>query len=104
MRGRQVLWQVEVPYALPLFLSGLRSALLQVIATATIAAIVGLDGLGRFIIDGLAVSDYAQSRRVARSRRPARRSRSRCCSPLLQRRVVSPGPAPGALSVGSRKR
>lgn len=57
----QVLRQVEIPCALPLMLSGLRSALLQVVATATIAAYVGLGGLGRFIIDGLAVQDYAQT-------------------------------------------
>lgn len=57
----QVLRRVEIPCALPLMLSGLRSALLQVVATATIAAYVGLGGLGRFIIDGLAVQDYAQT-------------------------------------------
>ena len=46
--------QVEVPCALPLLLSGLRCATLQVIATATIAASVSLGGLGRYLIDGLA--------------------------------------------------
>ena len=46
MTGRQVLWQVEVPNAFPLMMSGLRSATLQVIATATIGAYVGLGGLG----------------------------------------------------------
>lgn len=60
MRGWQVLFRVEVPCALPLIFSGLRSALLQVVATATIAATVGLGGLGRFLIDGLAVRDYPQ--------------------------------------------
>lgn len=58
MRGRQVLWQVEVPCALPLIASGLRSAALQVIATATLAASVSLGGLGRFLIDGIQVRDY----------------------------------------------
>jgi osmoprotectant transport system permease protein len=43
-----------------MILAGVRSALLQVIATATIAAYIGLGGLGRFIIDGFAVSDDAQ--------------------------------------------
>ena len=52
--------EVEVPCALPLMLSGVRSATLQVIATATIAASVSLGGLGRYLIDGLAVRDYAQ--------------------------------------------
>jgi osmoprotectant transport system permease protein len=60
MRGREVLWQVEVPCALPLIASGLRSAALQVVATATLAATVGLGGLGRYLIDGLSVRDYAQ--------------------------------------------
>ena len=60
MRPVQVLREVEVPCALPLMLSGVRSATLQVIATATIAASVSLGGLGRYLIDGLAVRDYAQ--------------------------------------------
>lgn len=60
MRPSQVLWQVEVPCALPLVLSGARAATLQVIATATIAAAVSLGGLGRYLIDGLAVRDYPQ--------------------------------------------
>ncbi|MGD8148844.1 ABC transporter permease [Ornithinimicrobium sp. Y1694] len=58
MTGSQVLWQVEVPAALPLLLSGIRSAMLQIIATATIAAIVGVGGLGRFLIDGQASRRY----------------------------------------------
>lgn len=52
MRGSSVLWKVELPNALPLILGGIRSATLQVIATATIAAYVALGGLGRFVIDG----------------------------------------------------
>ncbi|MDQ2757755.1 MAG: ABC transporter permease [Actinomycetota bacterium] len=60
MRGLEVLRKVEVPNALPLMFSGLRSAFLQVIATATIAATAGLGGLGRFLIDGLSVRDYTQ--------------------------------------------
>jgi osmoprotectant transport system permease protein len=60
MRGHEVLFKVELPCALPLISSGLRSAALQVVATATLAAAVGLGGLGRFLLDGLAVRDYAQ--------------------------------------------
>lgn len=60
MTGRQVLLGVELPNALPLIFSGLRSATLQVIATATIASYVTLGGLGRFIYDGLAQHDYPQ--------------------------------------------
>lgn len=54
----QVLTKVEVPCALPLALSGVRSAMLQIIGTATIAAVVGLGGLGRFLIDGQASRQY----------------------------------------------
>lgn len=58
MTGSQVLLQVRIPVALPLMVAGLRSAVLQVVATATIAAFVNLGGIGRFIFDGLAVRDY----------------------------------------------
>lgn len=61
MGGLQRLLRVELPNAVPLLLSGLRSAVLQVVATATIAAYVGLGGLGRYLIDGLATGDYAQT-------------------------------------------
>lgn len=60
MTGNQVLFRVETPCALPLVLSGVRSAMLQVISTATIAAYVSLGGLGRFVIDGQASRDYPQ--------------------------------------------
>ena len=60
MTGSQVLFGVEMPCALPLIFSGMRSAMLQIIATATIAAIVGLGGLGRYLIDGQATQDYAE--------------------------------------------
>ncbi|VEB97170.1 Putative osmoprotectant uptake system permease protein yehW [Cedecea lapagei] len=56
----QVLTQVELPCATPLILSGIRSATLQIISTATIAAYVSLGGLGRLIIDGRAANDFAQ--------------------------------------------
>jgi len=54
MTERQVLWQVELPMALPLVWSGIRSATLQLVATATIAAYVAIGGLGRYVIDGFA--------------------------------------------------
>ena len=60
MTGLGVLRKVELPCALPLVFSGVRSAALQVVATATIGAIAGLGGLGRFLIDGLHVNDYSQ--------------------------------------------
>lgn len=57
----QVLTRVEVPLALPLILGGVRSAVLQVVSTATVAAYIGLGGLGRYLIDGIAVRDYPQT-------------------------------------------
>lgn len=54
----QIVTRVEVPLAGPLLVGGLRSAMLQVIATATLSAYLGLGGLGRFIFDGQAVRDY----------------------------------------------
>ena len=54
MTGGQVLRKVELPIALPLILSGVRSAVLQVIATATIAGFLPfLGGLGYQIFQGL---------------------------------------------------
>ena len=58
MTSWQQVTRVQVPIALPLILVGLRTATIFVVATATIAAYVGLGGLGRFIIDGLASYDY----------------------------------------------
>ena len=58
MTGRQVLFGVELPCALPLLISGFRSATLQVIGTATIAAYISLGGLGAFLSEGLNIGDY----------------------------------------------
>jgi osmoprotectant transport system permease protein len=58
MAETRILLQVEVPVALPLILGGLRSAAIQIVSTATIAAYVSLGGLGRYIIDGLYQRDY----------------------------------------------
>ncbi|MFE6735867.1 ABC transporter permease [Microbacterium sp. NPDC057650] len=49
----QLLWKVEVPLGMPLLIAGLRSAVLQIIATVTIAAYIGLGGLGAPIIQGI---------------------------------------------------
>ena len=56
----QVLTRVELPLGLPLVIGGVRSAALQVIATWTIAAILPVGGLGRYIFDGLPVQNYAE--------------------------------------------
>lgn len=60
MSSGQIVGLVEWPLALPLTISGIRSATLQVVATATIAAYVSGGGLGQFIITGLATQDYPQ--------------------------------------------
>jgi osmoprotectant transport system permease protein len=57
MTGAQLLRRVEVPLALPLVAAGLRTAAVQVVATATLAAYVGGGGLGRFIADGFGRGD-----------------------------------------------
>ena len=54
----QILWKVEVPLGLPLIIGGLRSAMLQAIATWTVAAILPLGGLGRYLFDAIPVRDY----------------------------------------------
>jgi osmoprotectant transport system permease protein len=60
MTEAQIAWRVEVPIALPIIIGGLRNASLQVVSTATIAAYVGLGGLGRYLFDGLATLQYDQ--------------------------------------------
>ncbi|MGW1410024.1 ABC transporter permease [Streptomyces sp. NPDC002403] len=52
MSGRQLFLRVELPLAYPMIMTGLRSAAVQVVATATIAAMVGQGGLGRIITAG----------------------------------------------------
>lgn len=57
---RQILLRVQFPCALPLLISGVRSSTLQIISTATIAAYLGLQGLGRFILDGRATANFSE--------------------------------------------
>lgn len=54
MTAMQMLRRVEIPLALPVILAGVRTAAVQVVATATLGAVFGTGGLGRFIIDGIA--------------------------------------------------
>jgi osmoprotectant transport system permease protein len=58
MGEMRVLLRVEVPNALPLILGGVRTATLQVVATATVAAYASLGGLGRYLIDGIKVRQF----------------------------------------------
>lgn len=56
----QILTKVEIPLGLPLLIGGLRAAALQVVATVTLAAYIGLGGLGLYIIKGLALRQFDQ--------------------------------------------
>jgi osmoprotectant transport system permease protein len=60
MSGGQLLFRVELPLAYPLLMTGVRSAAVQVVATATLAAMVGGGGLGRIITAGFNTYDTAQ--------------------------------------------
>ena len=57
MSGRQVLRRLELPLAAPLIVAGLRTAAVEVVATATLGAVFAWGGLGRFIVDGYALGD-----------------------------------------------
>jgi osmoprotectant transport system permease protein len=58
MRERALLLRVELPIALPLIMAGIRTSAVNVVATATLAALVAWGGLGRFIVDGFGLQDY----------------------------------------------
>jgi osmoprotectant transport system permease protein len=60
MSDGHVLSRIEIPLGVPLILAGLRTAAVQVVATATLGAVVGGGGLGRFIIDGFATGNDPQ--------------------------------------------
>lgn len=60
MTGPRILGRVELPVATPLVMAGIRTAGVQVVATATLAAVVAWGGLGRYIVDGLAQKDTVQ--------------------------------------------
>ena len=57
---REVLTSVEIPLSMPLIVEGVRIAFVQVIATATLGALVAWGGLGRFIVDGFAQQDVGE--------------------------------------------
>lgn len=60
MSGLQVFRRVELPLAMPLVMAGIRIATVQVVATATIAALVGAGGLGRLVTDGLSSQNQGE--------------------------------------------
>ena len=60
MTDGQILRRLELPLSVPLILAGLRTSAVQVVATATLAALIGWGGLGRYIIDGFATGDRVE--------------------------------------------
>lgn len=58
LRESQILRQVELPLAVPLILDGMRTATVNVVATATLGALVAGGALGRYIVDGLALQEF----------------------------------------------
>lgn len=60
MTEGQLLTSVELPLAVPVIVTGIRSGAVQIVATATIGAIFGFGGLGRYLVDGVAQGDTGQ--------------------------------------------
>jgi osmoprotectant transport system permease protein len=60
MTGRDIRRRVEWPLAVPLLVAGTRTASVEVVASATLAAFIGGGGLGDFIVDGLATDDVGE--------------------------------------------
>lgn len=56
MTERQVLWKVRFPLALPMILTGVKTAVIEIIASATLAAKIGAGGLGDIIFTGLGLN------------------------------------------------
>ncbi len=57
MTSKQTLWRIETPLALPVIVAGVRTATIEVIASATLAAFIGIGGLGLFVVRGFALYD-----------------------------------------------
>jgi osmoprotectant transport system permease protein len=60
MTAREIRFQVEWPLAVPLLIAGMRTAAVEVVASATLAAFIGGGGLGDFIVEGLATDDVGE--------------------------------------------
>jgi osmoprotectant transport system permease protein len=61
MSESQILRRVELPIALPVVVAGIRTASLQVIATATLGAVISAGGLGQYIVTGFALRDFPRT-------------------------------------------
>jgi osmoprotectant transport system permease protein len=90
MHGYQLLSRVEAPLALPFIVAGIRIAAVQVVATATLAALVAGGGLGRYIVDGFALQDHGQLIAGGLLVAGLALGTERLLS-LVERRVTSPG-------------
>jgi len=90
MRETQLLRRVELPLAAPAIIAGVRIAAVQVVATATLAALVGGGALGRYIVDGFALrhQDMLVAGAVLVAALALLTERS---FTFLERRLVSPG-------------
>jgi osmoprotectant transport system permease protein len=103
LRERQILSRVEIPVALPVLAGGIRSAASQIVATATLGAIFGGVGLGRYLVEGIAQNDngkiFGGVTLVA-----ALCLATEATFALLQRRAISPGLAQPAVSWRNRFR
>jgi osmoprotectant transport system permease protein len=87
---RRLLFDVELPIALPVVVAGIRTAAVQVVATATLAALVAAGGLGRYIVDGFALQDFGRLVGGAILVAVLALATERTLT-LVERRLVSPG-------------
>jgi osmoprotectant transport system permease protein len=99
----QILRGVEIPVALPVLAGGIRSAATQIVATATLGAIFGGVGLGRYLVEGIAQNDngkiFGGVTLVA-----ALCLATEAVFAFIQRRVTSPGLVQSTFGPGTRAR
>jgi len=106
MREAQVLRRVELPMGLPLILVGARTAAVQVVATATLGALVAGGGLGRYIVDGFALrGEEGTARLVAGAILVALLAvTTERTFTILERRTVAPGVTRAAVPMATAPR
>ena len=59
MNSWRRLWKVELPLALPIIMAGIRTAMVLIVGTATLATLIGAGGLGKLILLGIDRNDHA---------------------------------------------
>lgn len=101
LRERQILTRIEIPIGLPVIVGGIRSGAVQIVATATLGAIFGGGGLGRYLVDGISQADngkiFGGVVLIA-----ALALATEGAFALIQRRLTSPGLTPPASGWSSR--